>query len=1033
MTTYLPYRANVFCSLGHVIDGQFADSYLQQAGLIFCRGSVRLAGIVRPDVGTVVSFAYTRDNVTAARIPRVLRVLSSFADPFTNITTVQLGCKLTLLQENREPEERVTPEDSNPSLPSNWKDYIAAPVTALSVATKCLGKLGITAAASIPLGNRYTRDFIDLSDGYVAVLGKLLESENLVGWLNDNEQLAVRSLVGPDMALGPVLNNTNVFTLSPIGVGSLPGEAVTVSYSPMRLRDFSITIGVSETLGDRSGWNGSVTYGFPVSYSIAYSQGGTPQTFTGSYVPVQQTRSDFSGGLMVRSITSTSKPYAAAAGKYASQALTIGLSVPTTPVASRTITVNRYDFNGRVVESTVTETQSLVEFAGNLDLTFVFSELDFVSIPSGGNVVTQRTVTQYLYNRDSVRREVHRYVNWGLQQTGQQAVNEGRSAFTNAAEVSDYINLLLGEPAYVGTEVSISDAGPQVQQIPGPAALVSQVYADGESRREVVTELAYVFGGSNAQRVVNFTLPYTGDDYFNLSGSVWLPFSFRERSAVIARNYGRVQNRLRLGNSQGVSLQIPVELMPTKPFDALYLQAGGLTGQYRANGMSWTFDQNGIVGQIDALFWLAIGQDTSPGPIWFPMAPGVTALPTTPGPTINTTPAPANSATLPGGWDPSDPDLDELFETTLPTDEPPVFPVELDVETGLEPFAETVNVDAVTRAVFEIESFDYSLTPQEADMDLVTRAVFEVGEIALVSAPRVDLRLTPQVPFVYAPTLVIAPRADFRLVPRVPDVRGAAYVRGPRADLRLVPRVPVVGAQGLVVAPRADFRLVPQVPTVRGAFDPLSLSPVAWWDASDASTVTTSGGAITDWADKSGNGWTLSQATSSQRPTYDTAAINGLNAALWPSANNDDFLQSASATFTTAEFYIVAKFANSDFNNFESTLNPNSSAEGWTTGSGSGGGLFFNTTMDVYLNGNNGTSRKLDMRTEMSSTCLFRFVPTTTRESTTGVVMGTDRNNASLGRGWNGHICEAIVLSSVLSSDDRGLTETYLMDKWGIT
>jgi hypothetical protein len=835
MSTYLPYRGRVFCSLGHLIDGQFADSYLQQAGLIFCRGSVRLAGIVRPDVGTVVSFAYTRDDVTAARIPRVLRVLSSFADPFTNITTVQLGCKLTLLQENREPEARATPEDSNPSLPTNWRDFIAAPITAGSVAGRCLGALGITAAGPIPLGNRYTRDFIDLSTGYVEVLGKLLESENLVGWLNEDEELAVRSLLDSDAALGPVFNNTNVFTLSPIGVGSLPGEAVTVSYSPMRLKDFSITIGVSDTLGAASGWNGSVTYGFPVSYSIAYNSGGIPQTFTSSYVPVQQTRSEFSGGLMVRSTTSTSKPYAAAAGKYASQALTNGLSVPTTPVASRSITTNRYDSSGRVVESTVTETQSLVEFAGNLDLTFVFSDTDFVAIPSGGSVVTQRTVTRYLYNADFVRREVHRYVNWGLQQTGQQAVNEGRSSFTTSSEVSDYINLLLGEPAYVGTEVSISDAGPQAQQLPGPAALVSQVYADAETRREVVTELAYVFGSVSSQRSVNFTLPYTGDDYFFLSGSVWLPFSYRNRSRSIALSYGRVQNRLRLGNSQGVSLQIPVELMPTRPFDPLYLQAGGLTGQYRANGMSWTFDQNGIVGQIDALFWLAIGQDATPGPIWFPVAPGVTALPSTPGPTINTTPAPANSATVPSGWDPADPDLDDLF-TELPTGVPPVFPVELDVPTGLEPFAETVNVDVVTRAVFEIESFPYSLTPQEADMDLVTQAVFEVEEIALAVATRADLRLSPQVPFVYAPTLVSVPRADFRLVPRVPTVSGAAYVGATRAAFRLMPQIPVVGAQGLVATPRADFRLVPQVPEVGTGAATIDVAAITYTQSSIWST-----------------------------------------------------------------------------------------------------------------------------------------------------------------------------------------------------
>jgi hypothetical protein len=817
MTTYLPYRGNTFCSLGHLIDGQFADTYLQQAGLIFCRGSIRLAGIYRPDIGSVVDFAYTRNNATAARIPRRLRVLSSFADPFTNITTVQLGCKLSLLQENRQPES-VTPEDSDPTLPAGWQDYIAPPVDAAFIAARCLVALDITAAGFIPLGNRYTQDAVDLSTGYVEVLGKLLESENFVGWLNEEEELEVRPLIGPDIALGPVFNNTNVFTLSPIGVGSLPGEAVSVTFSPMRLNDFSITVGVGPSLGTASGWNGSTTFGFPVNYSIAYDSGG-PQTFTGSYIPVQQTQSTFNGGVMVRSITSTGKPYAAVAGKYASQALSNGLSVPTTPVGSRTTTVNRYDRQGRVVETTVTETQSLIEFAGALDLTFVFSDSDFVSIPDSGEVITQRTITQYLYNTNAVRREVHRYSNWGLLQTGQQAVNEGRSAFSTSSEVSDYINTLLGEPAYVGTEVSISDAGPQAQRTPGPSALFSQVYGNGE-RRSQVTETAYIFGSSTAQRTVNFTLPYTNDDYVYLDGGVWRRFQNYSQAEITARNYGRIQNRLRLGNSQGVSLQVPVELMPTSPFDALYLQAGGLTGQYRANGMSWTFDQNGIVGQVDALFWLAIGQTGTPGPVWFPMPPAVSVLPATPSATVNGSPVPANSGSVPGGWNPAAPDLGALFGG-LPTVTPPVFPSTLEVESGLEPFAETVAVDAVTRSVFVVEEFPYSLAPQADAMELVSTAVFDIEEAAIVvlTSPLASFTFAALVPEVYAPGYVPVPLVELTFASLLPEVTGSGYVDVPGVQFTVAAPLVAVAAAQIINVPLSALTFDVPVPLVGNAPD----------------------------------------------------------------------------------------------------------------------------------------------------------------------------------------------------------------------
>ena len=57
---------------------------------------------------------------------------------------------------------------------------------------------------------------------------------------------------------------------------------------------------------------------------------------------------------------------------------------------------------------------------------------------------------------------------------------------------------------------------------------------------------------------------------------------------------------------------------------------------------------------------------------------------------------------------------------------------------------------------------------------------------------------------------------------------------------------------------------------------PADVTTTAWYDASDASTVTLSGTDVTAWADKSGNGYTATQ-TGSFNPTYATALVNGLN------------------------------------------------------------------------------------------------------------------------------------------------------------
>jgi hypothetical protein len=257
----------------------------------------------------------------------------------------------------------------------------------------------------------------------------------------------------------------------------------------------------------------------------------------------------------------------------------------------------------------------------------------------------------------------------------------------------------------------------------------------------------------------------------------------------------------------------------------------------------------------------------------------------------------------------------------------------------------------------------------------------------------------------------------------------------PRTTMRLSALAPtIVGTPNTVGVPIVTYALTPLVPTISTAstFSPSDLSPVAWWDASDSSTITLASSAVSQWNDKSGNGWTLSQATSTKRPTYSTAAINGLNAALWPSGDNDDFLQTAAGgSFTIREFYAVIKFANAAFSNYEGLLNIAANGpDGWFVGNASGGGVFFSNP--IYVNGNNSTDRQSDLRTEFASTCLVRWVRASAQTTTAGVVLGMDRLNDSLNRGWNGHICEVTVFDDLLATDDRSELETYLMDKWGI-
>jgi hypothetical protein len=79
-----------------------------------------------------------------------------------------------------------------------------------------------------------------------------------------------------------------------------------------------------------------------------------------------------------------------------------------------------------------------------------------------------------------------------------------------------------------------------------------------------------------------------------------------------------------------------------------------------------------------------------------------------------------------------------------------------------------------------------------------------------------------------------------------------------------------------------------------GPFTPQSLAPIAWYRAS-ASTVVTSGTAVTQWQDSSGNGQHLAQVTPTARPSYSATGWNGSSPAV-TFDGVDDFLEYATPT-----------------------------------------------------------------------------------------------------------------------------------------
>lgn len=89
-----------------------------------------------------------------------------------------------------------------------------------------------------------------------------------------------------------------------------------------------------------------------------------------------------------------------------------------------------------------------------------------------------------------------------------------------------------------------------------------------------------------------------------------------------------------------------------------------------------------------------------------------------------------------------------------------------------------------------------------------------------------------------------------------------------------------------------------------GAFSPTDVrNLVGWWDASDAATITAVGGAVSQWNDKSGSNYHVTQSTAGNKPTTGTRTINGLNTLDF---DGGDVLHKTSGTYGEPPFAVYA-------------------------------------------------------------------------------------------------------------------------------
>ena len=243
-------------------------------------------------------------------------------------------------------------------------------------------------------------------------------------------------------------------------------------------------------------------------------------------------------------------------------------------------------------------------------------------------------------------------------------------------------------------------------------------------------------------------------------------------------------------------------------------------------------------------------------------------------------------------------------------------------------------------------------------------------------------------------------------------------------------------------------------------------SPVAgykvWLDAADTGTITQSGGAVSQWTDKSANAYTFTMATAAYKPSTGVDTQNGKNVLTY--GTNDNLTSTAATSVwkflntTTATIFMAMKQTTAAIDAFflstylGSTSNTGFSA--WQANSGklthivtrSSSGTFavlnqmtantFGTSFTYYTILSDPTNATA---TDRSDIRLKQAAGVKSNSQTNAINNANPAGSLQIGgydtgssEGIAGTVGEVIIYESLLSSGDILLNQQYLANKWGV-
>ena len=213
---------------------------------------------------------------------------------------------------------------------------------------------------------------------------------------------------------------------------------------------------------------------------------------------------------------------------------------------------------------------------------------------------------------------------------------------------------------------------------------------------------------------------------------------------------------------------------------------------------------------------------------------------------------------------------------------------------------------------------------------------------------------------------------------------------------------------------------------------PVETTTVAWYDANDAPTIIQSGGKVSQWNDKSGNGNHATQTAGARQPSYQATDSMMNNMPTIGNASASGQIGLDTPNISAKHIYVVTYYKDGVDASFDGYATLFSGAGSWgayrvmaniNSANFIGSGLF--NDAGTYKNGS--TTSSLNGVLPMPAT-IFKFKSSVARSQVYG--LGYNRTEAT--RDWQGFYGEFIFTDGSENAGTEQNIEGYLAHKWGL-